>query len=94
MKAQILILDKQDFNFKTDDNKEISGTSLIYLTDDYNYQRSTARNEVLQLINSTKLPAYFEADVKVVQKTNNGKSQLKFDITSLKLVKETVLFTK
>lgn len=94
MKTQILILSTNEWNFKTEDNKEISGTSAIYLTDDFDYQRSTVKNEVLAVVNSVKLPAYFDAEVKVAQKFNNGKSQLKFDITSLKVIKEVQLFSK
>lgn len=94
MKTTIVILNTEEWNFKTEDGKELQGISAIYLLEDYELQRTTVKDDLLNTVQKTKLPALFEVDLKPVQKYNKGKAQLKYEIHSLKFIKELQIFNK
>lgn len=94
MKTQILVLDLKEWNFKTEKGQEIEGTSALFILDDYDFQRSTLKGDMLEMVKKTKLPAIFDAEVKAIQKYNNGKAQLKYEVSYLKFVKELPIFVK
>ena len=92
MKTQITILKLEDWTFKNEQGKELSGTSAVYLLEDYELQRTTLTPEQITQAGKT-LPALFEVDLKPVQKYSNGKARLKYEINSLKFIKETPIFS-
>lgn len=92
MKTQILILKLEDWKFKNQSGQELEGVSAVYLLEDYDFQRTTLTNEQLNQIKSLTLPAVFEVDIKAVQKYSNGKARLRYEINSLKHIKEVSIF--
>lgn len=94
MKTQILALSTKDWKFKADNGNELSGVSLNFMLDSHTVEKTTVTDELLKLVQSTKLPALFEAEVSVSLKRNNGKNSLKYEILTLKFVKDIQIFTK
>lgn len=92
MKTQVAILKLENWKFKTEKGQELEGSSAFFLLEDYELQRTTVKNELLATIQKTKLPALFEVDLKPVQKYNNGKAQLKYEINSVKFINEIKVF--
>lgn len=92
MKTQVAILKLESWKFKTEKGQELEGSSAFFLLEDYELQRTTVKNELLATIQKTKLPALFEVDLKPVQKYNNGKAQLKYEINSVKFINEIKVF--
>lgn len=93
MKTQIVILKTEDWKFKPkDQDKELSGTSAVYLLEDFDLQRTTVKDEILSLVKKQKLPALFEVDLKPIQKYSNGKAQLKYELHSVKFLNEVKVF--
>ena len=92
MKTQVAILKLESWKFKTEKGQELEGSSAFFLLEDYELQRTTVKNELLSTIQKTKLPALFEVDLKPVQKYNNGKAQLKYEINSVKFINEIKVF--
>lgn len=93
MKTQIVILKLESWSFKPKDSeKELSGTSAVYLLEDFELQRTTVKDDILHQLQKTKLPALFEVDIKPIQKYNNGRQQLKYELNSVKLLNEVKVF--
>lgn len=84
MKTTIFILKLETWSFKNEKNQELSGSSAVYLLEDYELQRTTVKDELLNQLSKATLPALFEVDLKPVQKYTNGKAKLKYEINSLK----------
>lgn len=80
--------------YKTEDGREISGISAIWSFEDHETIKTTLKGDLLALVQSSKLPALFEAEVKPVQKYNKGKATLAYEINSLKFLKEVQIFSK
>ncbi|MBU9542853.1 hypothetical protein [Burkholderia multivorans] len=92
MKTTICILKLEDWKFKTEQGQELQGKSAVYLLEDYDLNRTTLKDDLLVLVQKSTLPATFEADLKAVQKFNNGKAKLKYEINSLKLINSVKVF--
>ena len=92
MKTQIAILKLEQWKFKTEKGQELEGSSAFFLLEDFELQRTTVKNEVLAVIQKSKLPAIFEVDLKPIQKYNNGKAQLKYELNSVKFLNEIKVF--
>jgi hypothetical protein len=95
MKTTILITNLDSWGpFKDERGVERSGVSAVYLFEDFEQSRTTLKDQLLTQVQSAKLPALFDADLKPVQRYNGGKASLKYEISSLKFVKEVNLFNK
>lgn len=94
MKTQLLATTLKPWKFKSKEGQDLEGFSLHFMLDDYSYHTVTVKNEILTLIQSTKLPALFEAEANPILKRNNetGKSSLKYEISNLKFLKDKPLF--
>jgi hypothetical protein len=92
MKTTILITHTNSWRFKAENGQELAGISAVWLTEDFEQNRTTLKGDMLTLVEKSKLPALFEADVKAVQKYNNGKASLKYEINSLQPLKQVEIF--
>ncbi len=90
MKTQIAIYGLKDWAFKTEQGEEKTGsTAFFHLEGDYeNYSKSSIRDDVLNMVRKTPLPAIFEADV--MPSLKNG--SIKYEIKTLKLVNSFKVF--
>jgi hypothetical protein len=93
MKTNILITKLKEWSMKTDDGKEMNGVSAHYLTDEYDDQRTTIKDEALEVVKKANLPALFEADVNpVAKKDASGRAVMKYEIRSLKFLNSVKVF--
>jgi len=95
MKTNIAVFKLAPWNFKTEDQRELSGFSALWSFDNFdNINRTTVKEGNLELLQSVKLPAIFEVELQPVQKYNKGKASLKYEISSFKLLKEVQIFNQ
>lgn len=92
MKTNILITKTKNWSFTNEQQKEMSGVSAFYLTEDFEYQSVSIKDDALAAVQKASLPALFEADVNPVAKNVNGKPVLKYEIKSLKLLNSVKVF--
>lgn len=90
LKSNITVLKLQDFAFKNSvSGEEIKGSTITFMGDDMVSHTASIKNEVLELVKKTNLPASFEAELEpVLKQILNQKAQLKFNVHTLKFVKE------
>lgn len=90
LKSNITVLKLQDFNFKNQNGQTIEGYTITFMGDDMVSHTASIKNEVLELVKKTNLPSVFEGELEPTIKTSqtNQKGQLKFNVHSLKFVKE------
>lgn len=93
MKTNILITKTKPWGpFTNEQGKEISGVSAFYMSEDFEYQSVTVKDECLTAVQKASLPALFEAEVNPVAKNINGKPVLKYEIKSLKFINSVKVF--
>ena len=89
LKSNITVLKLQDFNFKNQQGQEISGYTITFMGDDMVSHTASIKNEVLELVKKTNLPAVFDGELEpTIKSQQNQKAQLKFNVHSLKFLKE------
>lgn len=93
MKTNILITKIESWGpFLNQQGKEMSGVSAFYMSEDFDYQKVTIKEESLSSVQKASLPALFEAEVNPVAKNVNGKPVLKYEIKSLKFLNSVKVF--